>query len=146
MSHVAYLSGLDNGNCPSTHPVTWDIHNFASRWNPATDGWPFVYATGDPTGYSWHGDFHNGWDINVLQNAIDQCNNPNDQTFNGITEACKFFTVGDAATQNQCKIAAGDKEVKEAVDGAVLAKLPGCNPIQAGPGDATMYTEKNCPA
>ncbi|KAG9089779.1 hypothetical protein FS749_001061 [Ceratobasidium sp. UAMH 11750] len=153
MSHVAYLSSLDNGNCPSTHPiglmkmffeVTWDIHNFASRWTPA-DGWPFVYATGDPTGYSWHGDFQNGWDVNVLQNAIDNCNNPNDDTFNGITEACRFFTVGAAADQNKCKIAAANKEVKETIDGVVLDKLPGCNPIQAGPGDATLYTDKNCP-
>ncbi|KAG9088375.1 hypothetical protein FRC06_002059 [Ceratobasidium sp. 370] len=153
MSHVAYLSQLDNGDCPSTHPVgfmkmffevTWNIHDFASRWTPA-DGWPFVYATGDPTGYSWHGDFQNGWDVNVLQSAIDNCNNPNDDTFNGITEACKYFNVGTAATQNQCKIAATGKEVKETIDGVVLDKLPGCNPIQAGPGDATLYTEKNCP-
>ncbi|KAG8745917.1 hypothetical protein FRC10_006721 [Ceratobasidium sp. 414] len=163
MSHVAYLSILDNGNCPSTHPVglmkmffevTWDIHNFASRWT-AADGWPFVYATGtietslppasDPTGYSWHGDFQNGWDVGVLQNAIDNCNNPNDDTFNGITEACRFFTVGAAVDQNKCKIAAASKEVQETIDGVVLDKLPGCNPIQAGPGDATLYTDKNCP-
>lgn len=39
----------------------------------------------DPTGYSWHADFQNGWDVNVLQNAIDQCDNPNDQTGNGGT-------------------------------------------------------------
>ncbi|QRV96129.1 hypothetical protein RhiJN_24147 [Ceratobasidium sp. AG-Ba] len=149
MSHVAYLSGLDNGSCPSTHPVplmklfyeiTWNVHDFASRWTQA-DGWPFVYATGDPTGYSWHGDFQNGWDTTVLQNAIDQCNNPNDQTGSGITEACKFFTVSSAADANKCKIA---PEVKETIDGQ-LAKLPGCNPIQAGPGDATLYTDANCP-
>ncbi|KAL0961314.1 hypothetical protein HGRIS_006272 [Hohenbuehelia grisea] len=88
MSHTAYLSGLDNGVCPSTHPVpllklfyeiTWNVHDFASRWSPS-DGWPFVYATGDPTGYSWHGDFQNGWDTVALQNAIDKCDNPNDQT------------------------------------------------------------------
>jgi hypothetical protein len=30
----------------------------------------------DPTGYSWHGDFQNGWNQEVLQNAISNCNNP----------------------------------------------------------------------
>ncbi|KAF8753691.1 hypothetical protein RHS01_06669 [Rhizoctonia solani] len=103
MSHTAYLDRLDNGKCPSTHPVplihlfyevTWDIHAFASRWT-AADGWPFVWATGDPTGYSWHGDFQNGWETSVLQKAIDTCNNPNDDTINGIIEACKAFKLQD---------------------------------------------------
>jgi hypothetical protein len=52
---VAYLSGLDNGACPDTHPVslihlfyemTWDIHAFADRWNTSSGQWPFVWATG----------------------------------------------------------------------------------------------------
>ena len=70
-SHVAYMSGLDNGDCPSTHPVglmhlmyevsliiisrannelillikiTWDVDAFADRWTEPN--WPFVYATG----------------------------------------------------------------------------------------------------
>ncbi|KAG9120365.1 hypothetical protein FRC07_004171 [Ceratobasidium sp. 392] len=129
MSHTAYLSGLDIGSCPSTHPVplmklfyqvTWNVHEFASRWTQA-DGWPFVYATGDPTGYSWYGEFQNGWDTTALQNAIDKCNNPNDQTNNGVTEACSFLTVAPATQQNKCKIA---PVVKETIDGK-LAKLPG---------------------
>jgi hypothetical protein len=37
----------------------------------------------DPTGYSWHADFQNGWDTTALQNAIDKCDNPNDQTGSG---------------------------------------------------------------
>ncbi|KAF8884527.1 hypothetical protein BD779DRAFT_779221 [Infundibulicybe gibba] len=150
MSHTAYLSGLDNGKCPSTHPVplmklfyeiTWDVHDFASRWTPGTDEWPFVYATGDPTGYSWHGDFQNGWDTNVFQNAIDKCNNPNDATGSGSTEACPFLTVVDASVANACKIA---PVVDEPIDGQ-LQRLPGCNPIQTGPGDATLYSSSNCP-
>ncbi|KAG6903259.1 hypothetical protein C0995_000154 [Termitomyces sp. Mi166 len=150
MSHVAYLSQMDNGVCPSTHPVymmklfyevTWDVHAFASRWNPAVDKWPFVYSTGDPTGYSWHGDFQNGWDTTALQNAIDQCNNPNDETGQGVTEACSYLTVVDANVANQCKIS---PVINEQTDGS-LSRLPGCNPIQAGPGDATLYSDSNCP-
>ncbi|KAG9084864.1 hypothetical protein FS749_004891 [Ceratobasidium sp. UAMH 11750] len=124
----------------SNAQATWDVHNFASRWN-GTDGWPFVYSTGDPTGYSWHGKFQNGWDTTALQNAIDKCNNPNDQTGNGNTAACPYLTVAPAASQNKCKIAS---EVKGIIDGQ-LTRLPGCNPIQAGPGDATLYTDANCP-
>jgi hypothetical protein len=75
----------------------------------------------DPTGYSWHGDFQNGWDTTALQNAIDLCNNPADDTGSGKTEACKYLTVAPAATQNQCKLT---PEVKETIDGS-LAKLPG---------------------
>ncbi|EEB94710.1 hypothetical protein MPER_06432, partial [Moniliophthora perniciosa FA553] len=68
--HVAFLSDLDKGDCPCTHPVgfmqieyviSWDVHCFADRWNES-DGWPFVYATG-------------GWDVDILQKAIDTCDN-----------------------------------------------------------------------
>ncbi|EGN96084.1 hypothetical protein SERLA73DRAFT_59220 [Serpula lacrymans var. lacrymans S7.3] len=150
-SHMAFLSGLDNGVCPSDHPVymmklfyevTWDVHSFASRWDNST-GWPFVYATGDPTGYSWHGDFFNGWDQTALQNAIDNCNNPNDQTGSGVTEACSYLTVQSASIAGACKVS---PVVNEPINGAPLAKLPGCNPIQPGPGDATLYSDSNCPA
>ncbi|CAE6514856.1 unnamed protein product [Rhizoctonia solani] len=150
VSHTAYLDRLDNGKCPSTHPVplihlfyevTWDIHAFVDRWTEA-EGWPFVWATGDPTGYSWHGDFQNGWDTSVLQTAIDTCNNPNDDTINGVIEACKVFKLQDDAVGKACKAV---PELTETVDGQ-LTKLPGCNPIQAGPGDATLYSDANCPA
>ncbi|TFK51155.1 hypothetical protein OE88DRAFT_1630321 [Heliocybe sulcata] len=150
-SHVAYLSEIDNGSCPPGYPVglmkllyevTWNVHEFAHLWDPNTESWPFVYATGDPTGYSWHGDFQNGWDTTALQNAIDHCNNPNDQTGNGVTEACSYLTVNAAATANACKI---DPIVNEQVNGT-LTKLPGCNPLQAGPADATMYSSSDCPS
>ncbi|KAJ7629679.1 hypothetical protein DFH06DRAFT_1102218 [Mycena polygramma] len=166
-SHVAYLSDLDNGSCPPGFPVymmkarsfhffhqnagliplfyevTWNVHDFSSRWNASNgDKWPFVYSTGDPTGFSWHGDFQNGWDTTALQSAIDQCNNPNDPTGSGITAACNFLNVTPAAFANQCKIAPVTKEV---VNGT-LTKLPGCNPLQSGPQNATIHTEAKCPA
>ncbi|KAJ7896638.1 hypothetical protein B0H14DRAFT_2558007 [Mycena olivaceomarginata] len=147
---MAYLSGLDNGSCPSGFiymmklffEITWNVNDFTARWTPGTDKWPFVYATGDPTGFSWHGDFQNGWDVTALQNAIDNCNNPNDDTGSGVTEACRFLTVKSAALANTCKIA---PLVKEVINGT-LAKLPGCNPLQFGPQDATIFNDANCPA
>jgi hypothetical protein len=146
------------------YEVTWDVHAFASRWDTNNGKWPFVYATGsvhpfphhvstymcliqpllpnsDPTGYSWHGDFQNGWDLTALQNAIDKCDNPNDATGDGKTEACQYLNVRQASIANQCKI----KPITNEVITGNLTKLPGCNPLQAGPANATMYTEANCP-
>jgi len=122
------------------YEITWNVADFSGQWTEA-QGWPFVYSTGDPTGFSWHGDFQNGWDTTALQNAIDQCNNPNDQTGQGVTEACSFLTVTPAATANLCKIAPA---FTEQVTGT-MAALPGCNPIQAGPQDATLFSDASCP-
>ncbi|PPQ69884.1 hypothetical protein CVT25_005589 [Psilocybe cyanescens] len=122
VSHTAFLSGLDNGACPSTHPV------------------PLMKLL-DPTGFSWHADFQNGWDTEALQNAIDKCNNPNDPTGTGITEACSFLTVQSNATlAGECKIT---PQVNETIDG-VLDRLPGCNPLQDGPQDAILQTDAKC--
>lgn len=87
------------------------------------------------------GDFQNGWDTTALQNAIDKCNNPNDPTGSGNTEACSYLTVQSAAVANTCKIS---PIVQEEIQGP-LAKLPGCNPLQTGPQDATLYSDSNCP-
>jgi hypothetical protein len=75
----------------------------------------------DPTGYSWHGDFQNGWETEALQNSIDHCDNPNDQTGSGHTEACKFLTVLQPDVADKCKTA---PVVNEVIDGK-LARLPG---------------------
>ncbi|KAF1982413.1 hypothetical protein K402DRAFT_424524 [Aulographum hederae CBS 113979] len=38
-------------------------------------GGKFTFANGDTTGYSFHGDFMNGWNIDVLKAAIGDCLN-----------------------------------------------------------------------
>ncbi|KIJ30514.1 hypothetical protein M422DRAFT_234799 [Sphaerobolus stellatus SS14] len=153
ISHTAFMSTLDNGVCPPDHPValmtilfevTWDVHSFVTsgKWNPNTQPWPFVYANGDPTGYGWHGDFYNGWPDGLLQVAIDQCNTPsNSDQMNGVTEACPLLTVLPVDQVTECKRAS---VVNEPVSG-ILTKLPGCNPIQRGPQNATLYSASNCP-
>ncbi|KAG8990883.1 hypothetical protein FRB90_001582 [Tulasnella sp. 427] len=147
-SHVAYLSQLDSGDCPSTHPVTlikltyqvtWDLTGFASRWKGKP--WPFVWSNSDPTGYGWHGEFFNGWDVPTLQNAIDHCNQTPNQ-LSGLVTACPYFTINPASTTQACR--AKTTEVVEPINGP-MAKLPGCNPLQYGPGDATLYSTANCP-
>jgi hypothetical protein len=79
------------------------------------------HFTSDPTGYSWHGDFQNGWDTEVLQTAIDTCNNPNDGTGDGVIEACKALVLQDDAVSKTCKAV---PELTETIGGQ-LDKLPG---------------------
>jgi hypothetical protein len=144
-SHMAYPIGQnDNGACPSSHPkhlisifyeVIYSIDNFKDRWHGS--GHPFVFAQGDRTGYGFHGDFVNGWDVDVLQQATDECTNDS-----GNIEDChvfdnKLFTTDE---QQACRI---PPSVDDQITG-VLDKLPGCNTPTNGPEYALPQT--NCAA
>ena len=64
-SHVAHLSGIDGGDCPPTHLYQF-VHIFIETLYgvddvPKEQGERFLRSTGDPTGYSLHVDFQNGW-------------------------------------------------------------------------------------
>jgi Domain of unknown function (DUF1996) len=139
-SHVAYPSGMDHGDCPSTHPVRlvsifYELWFYTQPFNKLNDGGRFVVSTGDPTGYSLHGDFMNGWDNQVLQRAMDSCTSDS-----GVIEDCgvfqnegRFYT--DAET-NACS--APDPYPQEAVsEGQVMPHLPGCVAVTEGPGPAS---------
>jgi len=136
-SHVAYPSAMDNGYCPPTHPkrfitlfveIVWQVDAFKDKW-PIPSKNPFVFANGDPTGYGYHGDFVNGWDVNVLQSAITTCTDAS-----GVIEKCKAFTLQPDSAMNTCKKLA---HIPEPVLENNMKTLPGCNPIQTGPGPAT---------
>nr|OQO29178.1 hypothetical protein B0A51_09380 [Rachicladosporium sp. CCFEE 5018] len=152
-SHVAYPIGsntYDNGDCPATHPrrlvsifyeVIYSIDSFKDDWYGSDH--PFVFAQGDRTGYGFHGDFVNGWDVPTLQKAVDTCTNDS-----GNIEDChvfdnKLFTSDD---QQSCRIppsvnAAGTSSVEQTT--GVLEALPGCNTVTSGPERAVPAT--NCP-
>ncbi|KXJ95039.1 WSC domain-containing protein [Microdochium bolleyi] len=136
-SHVAYPSAMDNGFCPPTHPkrfitifveVVWQVDAFKDMW-PTAGKNPFVFSNGDPTGYGFHGDFVNGWDVDVLQKAITTCTDPS-----GVIEYCKAFTLLPDSGMNTCKRLA---HIDEEILGSNMKSLPGCNPVQAGPQAAS---------
>jgi hypothetical protein len=141
-SHMAYPSRYNSGECPPSHPkrfislfyeVIWNTPDFADIWYDGHQ--PFVWSTGDTTGYGYHGDFVNGWDVPTLQKAVNECN-----ADSGRVEDCHVFDFFTDNFAQGCKIPAS---IDEQVHG-VLDALPGCNPIQNGPGMAKAV--KGCGA
>lgn len=138
-SHMAYpeSGAYNNGPCPASHPVQLISLFFEVLFNtPDFDFWegsygtgqPFVFAMGDPTGYGFHGDFINGWDVDVLQNAVTNCLDES-----GNIQDCSYFDVFTSEEQQACKL---PNTVHEDISGPFNA-LPGCNPVSAGPGEAS---------
>lgn len=54
--------------------VYWEIFEFVSCWIFDDKKQLFVFFNGDVIGYSFYVDFMVGWDEDVLQNIIDNCN------------------------------------------------------------------------
>lgn len=137
-SHMSYPVGKEynNGGCPPDFPVhmaslffevLYDTGRFLDQW--VGDKHPFVFASGDATGYGFHGDFLNGWDVSVLQKAVDTCNDASGQV-----EKCAALTQFSGQEVRECRIPEGVDEVNN----GLLAKLPGCNPVTYGPQPALI--------
>ncbi|KAI9453461.1 WSC domain-containing protein [Lactarius psammicola] len=137
-SHMAYPDGIDNGQCPYTHPhhlvsIFFEVWFNVAQFNSLNDGGRFVLANGDPTGYGLHGDFLNGWDRGVLSRAVQTCTDGS-----GVIEKCPVFQnegrfVSDA-DMNSC--AASNPLPSEDVSGP-MPNLPGCVAVTNGPGAAS---------
>lgn len=57
---MAYLSQIDNGICPPSHPILLPVLFIEVPYDVNTitkDGGKFVFANGDETGYGFHGQY-----------------------------------------------------------------------------------------
>lgn len=144
-SHVAYLSGIDDGICPPDHPVQLPMlfveteYNVASVPN-ATDDSRFTFSQGDPTGYGFHGDFINGWDPDVQLEAVNTClyNGAPD----GVIQECPILNQHDT-NGYAWNCPEQPPQVDELVTG-LIPKLPGCINVTYGP-DAATAADMECP-
>ncbi|KAL8949799.1 MAG: hypothetical protein Q9222_004116 [Ikaeria aurantiellina] len=139
-SHVEYMSGLDNGVCPPTHPVPL-IHMFFevlySVNSVNKDGGKFVFSQGDTTGFGFHGDFLNGWKTDVLTAGIQQCAFT---STGGVGDCAPFKPSNNPKFSDICP--EQPSLLNEPVHGTI-DKLPGCITITSGPQDATA-ADMNC--
>ncbi|KAF2851060.1 hypothetical protein T440DRAFT_370879, partial [Plenodomus tracheiphilus IPT5] len=155
-AHMAYPNGgggVGIENCPSTHRAArfptifiefwYDVSPFNGQYG-ANDT-PWVISNGDPTGFGFHADFLNGWEKGVLEKAISEKGGCNCGCGCGQTEMEQCF-----GAENVNKDTDGDFESCAAMTAMdtdatpVLGELPGCNPLQSGPADATVITGPNC--
>jgi hypothetical protein len=144
-SHVAYLSGLDNGICPPDHPIQLPTLFLETLWavadvpNQSPQG-RFVFSQGDPTGYGFHADFQNGWEPAVMANATRDCLVPDN--FGQISYCPSLYASQSDGYPYNCP--ERPPQIGEKVKG-LLDHLPGCITITEGPEEAPAAS-MNCPA
>ncbi|KAI1789214.1 WSC-domain-containing protein [Ganoderma leucocontextum] len=142
-SHLAYpIQNYNSGDCPDTHPVHLvslfyemlvSVDQY-SYWGSGT----WVFANGDPTGYGHHGDFQNGWDIDLLQEAIDTCT----QALGNVMDCPPLAAVFDQASADACVLETEYVDENIGLD-APLTQLPGCNPFWDGTGTRPACSSSN---
>ncbi|QSZ29784.1 hypothetical protein DSL72_004301 [Monilinia vaccinii-corymbosi] len=126
-----YKTNMDwptKGNCPKGwvhtphlfYEVYYNTPLFNGLWTPGEGKQPFVLSNGDPTGYSLHGDFISGWDVETLQQIIDNC----DAGDIGM-DHCPGLIGGLNDPSTSCNI---KSPIDEVVDGS-MSLLPGGVPV-----------------
>ena len=133
-SHMAYpIQAYNTGDCPDTHPVhlvslfyemVVSVGQF-DYWGAGT----WVFANGDTTGYGHHGDFTNGWDVDLLQEAIDTCT----EAQGNVLDCPPLAAAIDQASADACVL---ETQIVDEPTGfsAPISVLPGCNPLWNGTG------------
>lgn len=139
-SHVAHLSQIDNGICPPDHPVLLPHLFYESYYAldsvDTSDGGKFLLATGDMTGYGYHGDFLNGWNMDTQAKAVASCLAG---AGSGQISDCPALMASNDDAPGNCPLQ--PSWVNETVTGNIPS-LPGCNPPTSGP--ATVK-QQSCP-
>ncbi|KAL9596944.1 MAG: hypothetical protein Q9219_005455 [cf. Caloplaca sp. 3 TL-2023] len=149
MAHMSYPTNRDGmAGCPEGFKKArfpeimveyWlDVSQFDGQYG--ADEVPWVLANGDPTGYGFHMDFLNGWTPGALGKAIKGCDIGNTGDSLDSPQCFGAGSVQSESDKQACTIAPVINQ--DIGKNGPLNQLPGCNPIQAGPGPATKAT--NC--
>ena len=87
-------------------------------------------STNRETGYGYHADFINGWNVDTLQSAVSNCTNPS-----GRVEDCPVFSgsLQTEAEQGECKIQSMPKALDNDDCAGPSDRLCGNVPVQYGP-------------
>lgn len=124
-SHVAFAT---DGKCTDpAYPVTLpqirvEVHWDTTKLSPLAKlalnpKQPFVFSNSDATGYGFYATFLNGWDTEVLKQAVDKCT----CGMYGDIKCCADAGIFTVDTSSQCRIT---PHVKERVQGTI-SHLPG---------------------
>ncbi|KAI0765931.1 WSC-domain-containing protein [Trametes elegans] len=145
-SHLSYpIQTFNGGDCPDSHPVHLislfyemfvDVGSFAFSGNPGT----WVLANGDTTGYGLHADFQNGWDVDLLQEAIDTCSDAN----GNVLDCPPLAAVYDADVAAACVYDGYLVDEDIGLD-APISALPGCNPVFGASADVSSCSNSTNP-
>jgi hypothetical protein len=106
------------GPCPASHPVRtpqimfeviYETKEFndVALW-PEDSGQPFVYSSGDVTGYANHGDYLFGWKDDSLQKIMDEecfvrCSSMRMQTMEQMNECSTTRKVDEDVGDVNCE-------------------------------------------
>lgn len=156
-AHMAYptAGGLGLAACPSGFQVArfpsifiefwYDVSAFDNQYS--ADSIPWVLAMGDPTGYGFHADFLNGWEKGVLGKATADTGYCNCGCGCGQTEMEACFGTENVNNDSDADFKSCSATPEFPGDDSThFTALPGCNPIQSGPADATKVTGAGCSA
>jgi len=140
--HVAYPDRYDGGNCPASHPVRLLGLFYEAFYSvdafPSQSYQPFVLSCGDSTGYGFHGDFHNGWDPVILQQAIDapSCDAKNTNNGNNVKACAPLAQYVVDPSNGKCDITSHIPLTESIGMVYAIPRLPGCQNIT---GDQPHY-------
>ncbi|KAL7423501.1 hypothetical protein Q5752_001081 [Cryptotrichosporon argae] len=139
MSHMSYPVNTDDlgrdGACPWSHPVRLPTILIEAVFYPSEIA-PgvavedhLIWANGDTTGWGWHSDFVNGWNVDILQEAMSEGSSCVDIYGDLAFEDCEFFSdYYDTTTASTCEPALGTlQEPQGNALYVAVESLPGCN-------------------